>query len=570
MSVGEQGGGRPFYNPRIMTESEASKDFIRQIIADDLKSGKHTSIITRFPPEPNGYLHIGHAKSICINFGIAEEFGGKCNLRFDDTNPAKEEDEYIRAIKEDVKWLGFDWQERLFHASDYFEQLYLMAEQLIEDGNAYIDEQVPDLIREQRGNLNTPGSDSPHRDRPAAESLDLFRRMRAGEFADGSMVLRARIDMASPNMNLRDPVIYRIVRQHHPRTGDAWCIYPMYDFAHGQSDALECITHSLCTLEFENHRPLYNWLVEHIDLPSKPRQIEFSRLNVSYTVTSKRKLLRLVKEGHVSGWNDPRMPTLSGLRRRGIPAPAIVEFCKKVGVTKYEGVTDVAVLDGIVRDHMNASAPRRLAVLRPLKVVITNYPELAAAETVEAPNHPGNPDMGTRLVPFGPVVYIEQSDFMEEPPKKYFRLAPGKEVRLRYAFNIVCDEVIKDDNGNVFELRCSYDPESKGGGGRKVKGIIHWVSAEHAVDAEVRLYDHLFTEPDPNVGDDFLDHINPKSLEVIQSKVEPSLADLTLEDRVQFERSGFFALDLDSKPDALVFNRVVALRDSWAKIQAKG
>jgi glutaminyl-tRNA synthetase len=552
-----------------MSETEAPKDFIRQIIADDLEAGKHDAIATRFPPEPNGYLHIGHAKSICINFGIAEEFGGTCNLRFDDTNPAKEEEEYIRAIKKDVKWLGFDWGDRLHHASDYFEQLYMMAEQLIEGGNAFIDEQDPSLIREQRGDLRTPGTNSPHRDRPAAESLDLFRRMRAGEFEDGSMVLRARIDMSSPNMNLRDPVIYRIVRQHHPRTGDAWCIYPMYDFAHGQSDALECITHSLCTLEFENHRPLYDWLVDHIDLPSKPRQIEFSRLNVSYTITSKRKLLRLVEENHVSGWDDPRMPTLSGLRRRGTPPEAIVEFCQKVGVTKYEGVTDVALLDGIVRDHMNASAPRRLAVLRPLKVVITNYPELAEAETVEAPNHPGNPDMGTRQVPFGPVVYIEQSDFMEEPPKKYFRLAPGKEVRLRYAFNIICDEVIKDEDGNVIELRCSYDPESKGGGGRKVKGIIHWVSANHAADAEVRLYDHLFKEQDPNTGDDFLDHINPKSLEVVQAKVEPSLADVNPEDRVQFERSGFFALDHDSKSGALVFNRVVALRDSWAKMQAK-
>jgi glutaminyl-tRNA synthetase len=550
-----------------MSESEAPLDFIRQIISDDLASGKHASIVTRFPPEPNGYLHIGHAKAICLNFGVAQEFGGQCNLRFDDTNPAKEEEEYIRAIEADVRWLGFDWGDNLHHASDYFEQLFDWAVHLIENGDAFIDDQAPDLIREQRGNLNTPGTNSPCRERPAAESLDLFQRMRAGEFDDGAMVLRAKIDMASPNMNLRDPVIYRISRQTHPRTGDAWCIYPMYDFAHGQSDALECITHSLCTLEFENHRPLYDWLVEHLPTPSTPRQIEFSRLNLTYTVTSKRKLLRLVEEGLVSGWDDPRMPTLSGLRRRGFPPEAIVELCKKVGVTKYEGTTDVALLESTVRDHLNAEAPRRLAVLRPLKVVITNYQ--GSGEMVEAPNHPGNADMGTRELPFGGVVYIERSDFMQDPPKKYFRLAPGKEVRLRYAYNIVCEEVIRDESGEVIELRCTYDPDSKGGGGRKVKGIIHWVSAADALDAEVRLYDHLFNLPNPEEGGDYIANLNPDSLQVLQAKVEPSLAELTASDRVQFERSGFFCLDYASTPGFPVFNRVVALRDGWAKIQAK-
>lgn len=551
-----------------MTEEEPRLDFIRRIVAEDLESGKHAGVVTRFPPEPNGYLHIGHAKAICLNFGIAQETGGRCHLRFDDTNPAKEEEEYIRAIQEDVRWLGFDWGEHLYHASDYFETLYQYAEALIEAGKAYVDEQAPDAIREQRGSLTEPGTDSPHRDRPSEESLDLFRRMRAGEFEDGAMVLRARIDMASPNLNLRDPVIYRILRQTHPKTGDTWCIYPMYDFAHGQSDAIEHITHSLCTLEFENHRPLYDWLVENLPVPSTPRQIEFSRLNLSYTVTSKRKLLQLVQEGHVSGWDDPRMPTISGLRRRGVPPEAIRELCKQVGVTKYEGVTDIQVFDGIIRDQLNPDAPRRMAVLRPLKVVITNYPE-GQTEEIDAPNHPGNEDMGTRKLPFGPVVWIDHDDFMEDPPKKYFRLAPGAEVRLRYAYNITCQEVIKDDAGEVVELRCTYDPESFGGGGNKVKGRIHWVADAGAIDAEVRLYDHLFREADPSTGDDWLANLNPDSLEVVQSKLEASLAGLAHGDRVQFERSGYFTPDPTSTSDALVFNRIVALRDGWAKIQAK-
>jgi len=551
-----------------MSEKETRLDFIRQIVADDLQSGKHAKVITRFPPEPNGYLHIGHAKAICLNFGIASEFDGQCHLRFDDTNPAKEEDQYIRAIQKDVRWLGFDWGEHLYHASDYFETLYGYGEALIESGKAYIDEQHPDLIREQRGSLTEPGTNSPHRDRPAAESLDLFRRMRAGEFADGAMILRAKIDMASPNLNLRDPVIYRILRQHHPRTGDAWCIYPMYDFAHGQSDAIEHITHSLCTLEFENHRPLYNWFIENLPVPSAPRQIEFSRLNLSYTITSKRKLLRLIEGSQVDGWDDPRMPTISGMRRRGIPAQAIVEFCKSVGITKFEGVTDVQVLDGIVRDALNASSARRMAVLRPLKVVITNYPE-GQSETIQAPNHPGDESMGTRSISFSRETWIEQTDFMEEPPKKYFRLAPGSEVRLRYAYNITCQEVIKDESGQVVELRCTYDPESLGGKGNKVKGIIHWVDAASAFDAEVRLYDHLFREPDPNKGDDFLEHLNPNSLEKVAAKLEPSLAGLEHGDRVQFERSGFFTPDESSNSDQPVWNRIIALRDGWAKIQAK-
>ena len=551
-----------------MSEEEPRLDFIRQIVAEDLESGKHAGVVTRFPPEPNGYLHIGHAKAICLNFGIAQEYGGRCHLRFDDTNPAKEEEEYIRAIQEDVRWLGFDWGENLFHASDYFETLYSYAEALIEAGKAYVDEQAPELLREQRGSLTEPGTNSPHRDRPAEESLDLFRRMRAGEFADGAMVLRAKIDMASPNLNLRDPVIYRILRQTHPKTGDAWCIYPMYDFAHGQSDAIEEITHSLCTLEFENHRPLYDWLVQNLPVPSEPRQIEFSRLNLSYTVTSKRKLLQLVQEERVSGWDDPRMPTISGLRRRGVPPEAIRALCKQVGVTKYEGVTDIQVFDGIIRDQLNPDAPRRMAVLRPLKVVITNYPE-GQTEEIDAPNHPGNEEMGTRKLPFGREVWIDHDDFMEEPPKKYFRLAPGAEVRLRYAYNITCQEVVKNDAGEVVELRCTYDPDSFGGGGNKVKGRIHWVADAGAIDAQVHLYDHLFREADPSTGEDWLDNLNSGSLEVVQSKLEAGLEQLTHGDRVQFERSGYFTPDPSSTAEAPVFNRIVALRDGWAKIQAK-
>ncbi|MAW61061.1 MAG: glutamine--tRNA ligase [Planctomycetes bacterium] len=552
-----------------MSEEEPRLDFIRQIVADDLESGKHAGVVTRFPPEPNGYLHIGHAKAICLNFGIAQEFGGRCHLRFDDTNPAKEEEEYIRAIQEDVRWLGFDWGEHLYHASDYFETLYSYAEALIEAGKAYVDEQAPELLREQRGSLTEPGTNSPHRDRPTEESLDLFRRMRAGEFADGAMVLRAKIDMASPNLNLRDPVIYRILRQTHPKTGDAWCIYPMYDFAHGQSDAIEHITHSLCTLEFENHRPLYDWLVQNLPVPSEPRQIEFSRLNLSYTVTSKRKLLQLVQEGQVSGWDDPRMPTISGLRRRGVPPEAIRALCKQVGVTKYEGVTDIQVFDGIIRDQLNPDAPRRMAVLRPLKVVITNYPE-GQTEEIDAPNHPGDEEMGTRKLPFGREVWIDHDDFMEEPPKKYFRLAPGAEVRLRYAYNITCQEVVKNDAGEVVELRCTYDPESFGGGGNKVKGRIHWVADAGAIDAQVHLYDHLFREADPSTGEDWLENLNPDSLEIVQSKLEAGLEELAHGDRVQFERSGYFTPDPSSTAQAPVFNRIVALRDGWAKIQAKG
>ena len=551
-----------------MSEEEPRLDFIRQIVAEDLESGKHAGVVTRFPPEPNGYLHIGHAKAICLNFGIAQEYGGRCHLRFDDTNPAKEEEEYIRAIQEDVRWLGFDWGDHLYHASDYFETLYSYAEALIEAGKAYVDEQAPEQLREQRGSLTEPGINSPHRDRSAEENLDLFRRMRAGEFADGAMVLRAKIDMASPNLNLRDPVIYRILRQTHPKTGDAWCIYPMYDFAHGQSDAIEEITHSLCTLEFENHRPLYNWLVQNLPVPSDPRQIEFSRLNLSYTVTSKRKLLQLVQEGHVSGWDDPRMPTISGLRRRGVPPEAIRALCKQVGVTKYEGVTDIQVFDGIIRDQLNPDAPRRMAVLRPLKVVITNYPE-EQTEEIDAPNHPGDEEMGTRKLPFGREVWIDHDDFMEEPPKKYFRLAPGAEVRLRYAYNITCQEVVKNDAGEVVELHCTYDPESFGGGGNKVKGRIHWVADAGAVDAEVHLYDHLFREADPSTGDDWLANLNPDSLEVVQSKLEAGLENLAYGERVQFERSGYFTPDPSSTAEAPVFNRIVALRDGWAKIQAK-
>ncbi len=547
-----------------------STDFIRDIIREDLASGKHDGTVTRFPPEPNGYLHIGHSKSICLNFGIAAETGGRCHLRFDDTNPIKEEMEYIESIQTDVRWLGFDWGEDLYYASDYFETLYGWAEELIEAGNAYVDDLSADEIREYRGTLTEPGRPSPYRDREPGENLDLLRRMRAGEFADGERVLRAKIDMASGNINLRDPVIYRIMHVDHPRTGDAWCIYPTYDFAHGQSDAIEHITHSLCTLEFEGHRPLYDWFVEHLSVPSAPRQIEFARLNISSTVLSKRKLLRLVKEGHVDGWDDPRMPTLSGIRRRGVPPEAIRNLIDRVGVAKRDSVVDYALFEHCIRELLNKDAERRMAVLNPLKIVITNYPE-GASEELAAVNNPEDPDAGSRMVPFGRELYIERDDFMEDPPKKFFRLAPGREVRLRYAYFITCNEVIKDSDGEIVELRCTYDPATKGGDapdGRKVKATLHWVSAAHAVEAEVRLYDHLFEVEVPGADGDFVDDLNPNSLEIRSGcKLEPSLGPFVPGEQVQFERLGYFAPDTDSKEGALVFNRIVTLRDTWARIR---
>ena len=556
--------------------AEGTSDFIREIIREDLASGKHGDVVTRFPPEPNGYLHIGHAKSICLNFGAAAEFGGRCHLRFDDTNPAKEEQEYIDAIMADVRWLGFDWGDDLHHASDYFDQLYAWAEALIEAGKAYVDEQSADQIRENRGTLTTPGTDSPDRDRPVAESLDLFHRMKAGEFEDGAKVLRAKIDMAAGNMNLRDPVIYRIVHAAHPRTGDAWCVYPMYDFAHGQSDAIENITHSLCTLEFEDHRPLYEWFIDNLPVPSQPRQIEFARLNITHTLLSKRLLMQLVAEGHVSGWDDPRMPTLSGLRRRGIPAAAVVDFCGRIGINKSYSVVEMAMLDACVRELLNKQALRRMAVLKPLKVVIENYPE-GDGEQLDAINNPEDEGAGSRAVPFSREIYIEQDDFMEDPPKKFFRLGPGREVRLRYAYFITCTDVIKDGAGNVVELRCTYDPGTRGGNapdGRKVKGTLHWVSAAHAWDAEVRLYDHLFDAEEPGKDGNFQDDLNPNSLEVLSGcKLEPALAvgagEVDVGETVQFERLGYFTADPDSTPAAPVFNRTMTLRDTWAKVQKK-
>ncbi len=553
------------------TADAAPGDFIRDIIRDDLASGKHAGVVTRFPPEPNGYLHIGHAKSICLNFGAAAETGGRCHLRFDDTNPAKEEQEYIDAIQEDVRWLGFDWGDHLHYASDYFDQLYAWAEHLIEAGKAYVDEQTADEIRESRGTLTEPGTNSPHRERPADESLDLFRRMKAGEFEDGAKVLRAKIDMSAGNINLRDPVMYRIVHASHPRTGEAWCVYPMYDFAHGQSDAIEKITHSLCTLEFEDHRPLYEWFIENLPVPSRPRQIEFARLNITHTVLSKRRLMQLVAENHVAGWDDPRMPTLSGLRRRGYPPEAIVDFCKRIGINKSYSVVEMALLDACVREHLNKHALRRMAVLKPLKVVIENYPE-GESEELDAVNNPEDERAGSRKVPFSKEFYIEQDDFMEDPPKKFFRLSPGREVRLRYAYFVTCTDVIKDAAGNVTELRCTYDPETKGGNapdGRKVKATLHWVSAAHAVEAQVRLYDHLFTAEEPGKGGDFLDDINPESLDVLSGcKLEPALSHDA--GTVQFERLGYFCPDKESSPDAPVFNRTMTLRDTWAKVQQKG
>jgi glutaminyl-tRNA synthetase len=556
----------------------ASSDFIRTIVADDRQAGKHGGrVATRFPPEPNGYLHIGHAKSICLNFGIAEETGGTCNLRFDDTNPTKEDVEYVDAIKEDVAWLGFKWDE-LFFASDYFERLYECAVELIRRGLAYVDSLSADQIRQFRGTLTEPGANSPYRDRSVEENLDLFARMRNGEFEDGAHVLRAKIDMASPNFNMRDPTLYRIRHASHHRTGDTWCIYPMYDFAHPPSDAFERITHSLCTLEFEDHRPLYDWLVENLSAKlngARPQQIEFARLNLNYTVMSKRKLLQLVQQRLVSGWDDPRMPTISGLRRRGYTPESIRDFCQRIGVAKKENVIDVAQLEFCVREDLNKRAPRRMAVLRPLKVVLTNYPE-GRVEEVDVINNPENESDGTRKVPFSRVLYIEQDDFRENPPKKFFRLSPGKEVRLRCAYFITCQEVIKDAAGQVVELRCTYDPATRGGDspdGRKVKATLHWVSAAHAGSAEVRLYDRLFSIEDPEndeAGKTFLDHLNPNSLEVLGGcQVEPSLVGTARGSRFQFERLGYFYVDDDSAPGAPVFNRIVSLRDTWARIAQK-
>ena len=548
---------------------EAGRDFIRDIIQADLNAGRHDTIVTRFPPEPNGYLHIGHAKSICLNFGVAQEFGGRCHLRFDDTNPAKEEQAYIDAIKRDVHWLGFDWGRHLYHASDYFEQLYDWAEHLIAHSNAYVDDQTQEEIRAARGTLTEPGRNSPWRERPVAENLDLFRRMRAGEFPNGARVLRAKIDMTSGNINLRDPVLYRILNAAHPRTGTTWCIYPSYDFAHGQSDAIEGITHSICTLEFEDHRPLYDWFLDNLPVPSRPRQYEFARLNITHTILSKRVLTELVRGGHAASWDDPRMPTLAGLRRRGVPPAALREFVKRVGVAKANSVVDAAMLDAAIREVLNKTAPRRMAVLRPLKVVIENYPP-GQTEELDAVNNPEDPEAGTRKVRFGREICVEQDDFMENAPKKFYRLSPGKEVRLRYAYFITCREVVKNAAGEVIELKCTYDPETRGGNtppdGRKVKATLHWVSAPDALRAEIRLYNPLFKQmsPDPN---NFAADLDQASLEVVKdARLEPVLAGESPEVPVQFERLGYFCLDPDSRPGGLVFNRTVGLRDTWAKL----
>ncbi len=563
------GDGRPAQADK---PAAAPLDFIRDIIASDLRSGKHTTVATRFPPEPNGYLHIGHAKSICLNFGVANEFGGTCNLRFDDTNPTKEDVEYVDSIIDTVRWLGFDWADRLYYASDYFEQIYQYTLGLIRDGKAYVDELTAEEIRDHRGTLTEPGRESPWRDRPVDESLDVFERMRKGEFEDGAKVLRAKIDMASPNINLRDPVLYRIRHAAHHRTGDAWCLYPMYDYTHAISDAIEQITHSLCTLEFEDHRPLYDWAVDNLPVPSKPRQIEFARLNLTYTVMSKRKLLQLVQEGLVSGWDDPRMPTLVGLRRRGFTPASIREFAARIGVAKRENMVDVALLEDAVRDDLNRRSRRAMAVLRPLRVVIDNYPE-GQVESIEIPVNPENPSMGTRAVPFSKVLYIEQDDFREVPPPKYFRLSPGREVRLRGTYFLKCERVVKNEQGEAVELRCTYDPATRGGSspdGRKVKATIHWVSAAHAVDAEVRLYDRLFTVPDlhdAEEGRDWKSYLNPHSLDVLQGcKIEPGLESSAPLTTFQFERLGYYCVDPDTKPGRLVFNRTVSLRDTWARI----
>ena len=561
--------------PTTKTDSGSSSNFIKNIIDENLKNNKNEGRVhTRFPPEPNGYLHIGHAKSICLNFGLAAEYQGLCNLRFDDTNPSKEEEEYVNSIMEDVRWLGFDWGDRLYYASDYFEQLYQWAVQLIKEGKAYVDSLSAEEIREHRGTLTQPGKASPFRNRSQEDNLNLFERMRAGEFDDGTHVLRAKIDMNSPNVNMRDPVMYRILHATHHRTGDTWCIYPMYDFTHGQSDSLEGITHSICTLEFEDHRPLYDWYIEALKI-HHPRQIEFARLNLTYTVMSKRKLLQLVQEKYVSGWDDPRMPTIAGLRRRGYTPEAIRTFCERIGVAKSNSIVDIALLEYCLREDLNLRSPRVMAVLKPLRVVITNYPE-GQVEQMEAINNPEDLSRGSRTVPFSRVLYIEQDDFREDPPKKFFRLAPGQEVRLRYAYIIKCENVIKDDKtGEIIELHCTYDPETKSGSpksGRMVKGTIHWVSAAHAIEAEVRLYDRLFVKPNPDDtkdGSDFRDYVNPNSLETLTScKIEPSLAGAVPGSRYQFERLGYFCVDsVDSTPGKLVFNRTVPLRDTWAKIE---
>ena len=554
------------------TEKKAPSNFIKQIIEEDIKNRKNEARVhTRFPPEPTGYLHIGHAKSICLNFGVALDYNGLCNLRFDDTNPSKEEEEYVNSIIEDVRWLGFDWAGRQFYASDYFERFYEYAVQLIKDGNAYVCDLNADEIREHRGTLKEHGKESPYRDRSIDENLDLLARMRAGEFEDGSHTLRAKIDMASGNINMRDPVIYRIQRATHQRTGGKWCIYPMYDYAHCVSDSIEGITHSLCTLEFEDHRPLYDWFLDQLNV-FHPQQIEFARLNLSYMIMSKRKLLKLVQEDHVSGWDDPRMPTISGLRRRGYTPASIRNFCARIGVARADSTVDMAMLEYCIREDLNRTAPRVMAVLRPLKVVITNYPE-GQTEELDAINNPEDPDAGTRKVPFSKVLYIERDDFMEDPPKKFFRLAPGREVRLRYAYFVKCVDIIKDENGEITEIHCTYDPETRGGDapdGRKVKATMHWVSAGHALKPEVRLYNHLFNKEDPeeDMGKDFKSNLNPDSLEVLQScYVEPSLAQAKPGDRYQFERLGYFCADPDSSAERLVFNRTVTLRDTWAKIQ---
>jgi glutaminyl-tRNA synthetase len=564
-------------DPNATSEAPAAPvDFVREIVIDDQETGRHNGRVrTRFPPEPNGYLHIGHAKSIVLNFGVAEEFGGACNLRFDDTNPTKEDVEYVEAIEDDVRWLGFNWA-GIYFASDYFEQLYQFAEQLIRDGKAYVDSLSADEIRDYRGTLTEPGRNSPYRDRPIDESLDLFRRMRAGEFPDGAHVLRAKIDMASPNVNMRDPILYRIRHAHHHRTGDAWCIYPTYDYAHPLSDAIEGITHSLCTLEFEDHRPLYDWAIDNLKafarFPSRPQQIEFARLNLNYTVMSKRKLLALVEQKHVAGWDDPRMPTIAGIPRRGYTPEAIRDFCARIGVAKKENVIDVALLEHTVREDLNRRAPRAMAVLRPIKVVIDNYPE-GKVEELEAINNPEDSSAGARRIPFSRELYIEQDDFREVPPKKFFRLSPGQEVRLRYAYILKCERVVKDASGAVTELRCTIDEGSLRGetAQRRVKGTIHWVSAAHARDAEVRLYDRLFQSEDPGAGGrDSLTDLNPHSLEVLTGvKIEPSLASAAIGTRFQFERNGYFCVDPDSRDGKPVFNRTVTLKDTWARIEKR-
>ena len=572
----DSSNGSPGESGPAESTSGESLNFVEKIVENDNKTGKWEGRVhTRFPPEPNGYLHVGHAKSICLNFGLAAKYGGHSNLRFDDSNPATEDVEYVESIQDDIRWLGFDWEDRLFFASDYFPELYEYAVKLIKKGSAYVDDQNLEEIRATRGTLTQPGVESPFRGRSIDDNLDLFARMKNGEFDDGACVLRAKIDMASPNLNMRDPVMYRIRKVAHHRTGTEWCIYPMYDFTHGQSDSIERVTHSICTLEFENHRPLYDWYLDQLEI-YHPQQIEFARLNLTYTVMSKRKLLQMVNDGHVSGWDDPRMLTLSGMRRRGYTPTAIRNFCDRIGVAKYNSTVDMVVLENSVRDDLNKTAPRVMGVLRPLKIVLTNYPE-GDDEELEAINNPGDPAAGTRRVPFSRELYIERDDFMEDPPKKFYRLAPGREVRLRYAYFITCEEVVKNNNGEIVELRCSYDPETRGGNapdGRKVKSTLHWVSANHALDAEVRLYDHLFRTPNPDdteEGQDFTSNLNPASLEVIEhAKLEPGLAHVKPGHHCQFERLGYFCSDTtDSTPGAPVFNRTVTLRDAWAKIEKR-